>query len=270
MDDVYCFLDCETTGVSPYDDRIIEITIVRSGDPYGDPVERLAQRVFPDMPIPESATEIHGITDADVVDCPYFAQIAEDVEKILRDDPIIVGYNSRSFDIPLIDAELRRCGSDGLPKDDMGVISTREVDLFLVWRECEKRTLVTAIERFVGKEHEQAHSSEADTDILPDLMSGMALDFKIDLEKMQEITAPADVIDRDGKFKKDDNGKVVFAFGKHDGDRVAANIGYIQWMVKQDFPPDTKAWCREFLRLDAVAKAKAKSAQESGSSAGSL
>ncbi|MBP6313790.1 MAG: 3'-5' exonuclease, partial [Flavobacteriales bacterium] len=60
--------DLETTGVRIGTDRIIQIGIVRLL-PDGSR-EKYQALINPEMPIPAEATEVHGITDADVANAP--------------------------------------------------------------------------------------------------------------------------------------------------------------------------------------------------------
>ena len=64
IEDGALILDTETTGLS-IEDEIIEIAILNSA---GDLLYN--QGVKPSQPIPPEVTAIHGITDADVENCP--------------------------------------------------------------------------------------------------------------------------------------------------------------------------------------------------------
>ena len=64
------FIDLETTGVSLSADRIIEIAIIKILPDGSRQVKR--KLINPEMPIPLSSTEIHGITDKMVKDAPTF------------------------------------------------------------------------------------------------------------------------------------------------------------------------------------------------------
>ena len=65
------FFDIESTGVVPQRDRIVEISVMKVM-PDGSS-RTTTRRLNPGMPIPPGATAIHGISDADVADCPQFA-----------------------------------------------------------------------------------------------------------------------------------------------------------------------------------------------------
>ena len=71
------FFDLETTGVNASKDRIVEISYIKLM-PNGTEVEKTL-RINPEMHIPEEATAVHGITDADVADKPHFKDIAKEL-----------------------------------------------------------------------------------------------------------------------------------------------------------------------------------------------
>ena len=62
------FFDLETTGVDVAKDRIVEIAVLKI-QPNGQKDMKI-RRINPEMPIPKEASDIHGITNEDVADCP--------------------------------------------------------------------------------------------------------------------------------------------------------------------------------------------------------
>lgn len=205
--------------------------------------------INPGVPIPAEATEVHGITDEMVKDAPAFPAIGQMLQDA-ADAGVLVTFNGRRFDVPLLHAELRRHGFRGLRTDAIGRIVTPEIDLYQVWIKAEPRTLEAAVNRYVGGDHENAHSSRADTRVLPDVLQGMAEEFgfdPMDAKALVALTRPEDEVDRDGKFRKE-GGTVVFAFGKHDGEPVKAHLDYLGWMLTKDFSEETKAVARYLIR----------------------
>ena len=66
--------DIESTGVNARQDRIIELAAIRV-DPDGTETSK-CWLLNPGVPIPKETTEIHGITDEIVRNCPTFADVA--------------------------------------------------------------------------------------------------------------------------------------------------------------------------------------------------
>ena len=101
----FAVVDVETTGLSPKSNRVLELAIVRC-DPSGAPVDEWVTRFNPAGPV--GATHIHGITDADVKDAPFFAQVLPDITDRLR-GLAVVAHNAR-FDLAFLRAEYSRAG----------------------------------------------------------------------------------------------------------------------------------------------------------------
>lgn len=103
-------IDIETTGLYPGGDRVVECAIVRL-DPGSSP-----QLVFDSLINPRrhvSATEIHGITDADVTDAPVFEDIAGNVVGALA-GCVLAAYNVY-FDVKFMQHELSQVQVTELP-----------------------------------------------------------------------------------------------------------------------------------------------------------
>lgn len=231
--------DIEATGLDPYEDRILELAVIRVDD------DALVFHAFfdPERSIPRGSTAVHRITDEDVAGCPTFRCCAEAIQRLI-DGAVLVGFVSRRYDTLLLDAELRRAGQTGL---DLATV--REIDLYRVWREAEPRDLGTAVKRFLDREHEMAHRAVPDTAVLPPLLREMARVFGYTADDMIRLSRPDWEVDRSSKFRRDEEtGEVLFNFGRHRGQPVRLNDEYLEWMLGADFPPDTKAAIRVLRR----------------------
>ncbi len=105
--------DTETTGVDVDVDRIVTATIVRVIP--GQPVDARSWLLNPGVPIPASATAVHGVTDEravregqDPVDA--IAQIADSLGRAAGDGVPVVAFNA-SFDFTILERECRRHGA---------------------------------------------------------------------------------------------------------------------------------------------------------------
>lgn len=98
-------IDVETTGLTPGYDRIVEISVFRK-DPGRDAHLAMDTLVNPRRRM--AATEIHGITDADVADAPTFNDVAGDVVTALS-GCVLSAYNVY-FDMGFIQYELENAG----------------------------------------------------------------------------------------------------------------------------------------------------------------
>ncbi|MFO0574686.1 MAG: 3'-5' exonuclease [Polyangia bacterium] len=106
--------DTETTGVDVSRDRVVELGAI--GCDGSGPRDARKMRLDPKMPIPAAASAIHGIYDEHVRGKPTFAAIAGRFLEYLTGQaqghaaPWLCGYNALGFDVPLLNAELRRAG----------------------------------------------------------------------------------------------------------------------------------------------------------------
>lgn len=102
----YAVIDIETTGLSPaHHHRILEIAVVLVDDD-GNLVYEWQTLLNPQRDV--GATEIHGLTAADVYAAPTFDQVAAELESLLR-GRVPVAHNL-SFDAPFVAAEYERLG----------------------------------------------------------------------------------------------------------------------------------------------------------------
>lgn len=100
--------DTETTGLDPATgDRIIEIACIELERelPTGQTFHAL---IDPDRDIPADATRVHGLTRADLVGKPRFADIADALLAFVGDAPMIA--HNAAFDFGFVDMELGRLG----------------------------------------------------------------------------------------------------------------------------------------------------------------
>ena len=98
-------IDFETTGLTPGADRVVEVSVIRV-DPGQEPRLVFDTLVNPHRHV--SATEIHGITDADVADAPSFQDIAGELLDNLN-GCVVAAYNVY-FDIKFLNFEMQNAG----------------------------------------------------------------------------------------------------------------------------------------------------------------
>lgn len=156
-------LDTETTGVDPTTDRIIELALIRS-DFGANPVPIVDSylRHEPRVEVPAGASEVHGITTADLDEAPDAQKVLEFtlgfLEGLADDNIPVVIYNA-SFDLTILAAELARYGLGSLPQ--LTVIDPLVLDRHFDRYRKGKRTLSAVAEHY-GIELTDAHAAEAD------------------------------------------------------------------------------------------------------------
>jgi DNA polymerase III subunit epsilon len=239
------FIDLETTGVSLSTDRIVEIAIIKV---LPDGTRQTKRKLInPQIPIPASASDIHGITDEMVANAPAFKQVANEI-KMYIENCDLGGYNSNRFDIPILMEEFLR---SGLEVD----LSTRHmVDVQHIFYTMEPRTLTAAYKFFCGKEHEGAHGAEADVNATIDVLMAQLDRYKNlgnSVESILGVIGEEKIVDYARRFGFDDKGNEIFNFGKHKGrlvtDVLRSEPQYYDWMMRGDFPLHTKQKLTEIL-----------------------
>jgi DNA polymerase-3 subunit epsilon len=102
----FTIVDVETTGGSPFFNRVIEIGLLRVEK--GEVVEEYKQLFNPGMALPEFISEMTGITDTMLARAPRFEDLAEEILGKFE-DAIFVAHNSQ-FDYGFLKEEFRRVG----------------------------------------------------------------------------------------------------------------------------------------------------------------
>lgn len=232
------FFDLETTGLNIATDRIIEISYLKVW-PNGKE-ESKTRRINPEMPIPAASTQVHGITDADVANCPTFKEVAKTIEAEIKGCDL-AGYNSSRFDIPLLVEEMLRAGVD------FDISRRKLIDVQVIFHKMEQRTLSAAYRFYCDKDLENAHSAEADTRATYEVLKSQIERYPNlpnDIAGLSEFTTYNKNIDLAGRIIKDEQGEARFNFGKHKGELVfdvfAKDFGFYDWMQKGEFTLNTK------------------------------
>ncbi len=239
-------IDIEATGPNARTDRIVELAIIKIM-PSGERTTRVF-RVRPTIPISAEAESIHGIKNEDVASCPLFADIARDVSAELHGCDI-GGYNVLRYDITMLAAEFERAN---LAFD---IDTRRIVDAQRIYHRREPRDLTAALAFYCSEVHANAHGAEADALATVRVLEGQFgkyADLPTDVDELDHYCNPRDPswVDRAGRFKWAD-GEIVCNFGKKAGvklkELVATDPGFVKWILRSEFPPDTQELMRHAL-----------------------
>jgi DNA polymerase-3 subunit epsilon len=230
------FFDTETTGPEPATDRIVELGFIQI-KPDGV-VKEWQSYINPEVPIPHEASHGnggdyhgHGVTDAVVQGCrhcgqsrdsheaehqfngwPTFRELAPSLMKGFVDCDY-GGFNIKTFDLPLFVAEFTRAGYPTWSYEGAGII-----DGYRLWQLGSPRTLTDAVEEFLQRKHEGAHTA------LDDIRASLEVVLRQiqrwgklprDIRKLHDAQWPRDpnALDPDGKIIWRD-GVAVMNFGK--------------------------------------------------------
>lgn len=205
------FYDTETTGTQIDKDRVIEIAAFNNVTK-----QSFVTYVNPEIPIPEEASKIHGITDSTVASSPKFPEAYRQFRDFCGSDSILVAHNNDSFDFPLLEKECRRHSLDPL--------NLRTIDS-LKWAQKYRPDLpkhnLQYLRQVYGFSENQVHRALDDVITLYNVFSSLIGDLSAEqvFSLMQNNCHPK-------VFK--------MPFGKYKGKPLTeVPASYIQWLENQ-------------------------------------
>src|SRR5690606_10139306 len=250
------FFDLEATGINISTDRIVEISIVKVHPGGKEEIKTL--KINPTIPIPKEVSLIHGIYDEDIKDAPTFKDVAKELHQFFMGADL-AGFNVLKYDIPLLVEEFLRAGID-FDIEKRNLLDSQKIFFMM-----EKRNLSAAYKFYCNKTLENAHSAEADTiasyevfkaqiaryehEEMEDLQGNVIGTIENDMKKIHSLINEK-MVDLAGRFVFNSDDVECFNFGKHKGKPIEQVIkeepGVYDWMMKGDFPLDTK---RKFTQV---------------------
>lgn len=246
-----CFFDLETTGTNIQHDRIIEIAVTKVF-PSGE-IVRKTNLINPTIPIPPESIVFHGITDDDVKGKPTFKEVARDYAKLFEGADLS-GFNIVKFDVPVLVEEFLRADVE------FDYSRKKIVDSQKIFHMMEKRTLKAAFQFYCGKNLDNSHSAESDTDAsmevllaqierydsqdVTDTNGNKVGEIRNDMDVLSKLTME-NMVDLAGRMIRNPKGDIIFNFGKHRGKEVKGVLSkedpaFYDWVMNGDFSLDTK------------------------------
>lgn len=238
------YFDTETTGVDTETARIVELACIKY-NPDGTKEEKTV-RFNPTVPISKEATDVHGITDEMVKDCPTFKQCSKGIWNWFSYCDL-AGFNTDTFDIPLLNAEFERAGLEGINWNP------NLLDVLKLYRLLYPNNLSSVYKRLTGKELEGAHGALADITATKEVLDLLLPKLKEITEGPVETVAEIDAFmqgdkkrfDLAGKMYIDSDGVVKWNFSKNKDKAVLSDLGFVNWFNQQGFPQESKNKIKE-------------------------
>ncbi len=215
--EVFVCLDCETTGLDPQVDNVVEVAVAKFT------LEKILYMketlINPLTAIPETSTEIHHITDEMVKGKPTIASQLPLFLEIVGKHPV-VGHGI-GFDLAILDSEAKRCN---IPCTLLQNTQIDTLRLARLYGESPSNSLETLRKHFNIPE-EGAHRAMSDVLVNIEVFKHLIPTFKSLRQILKRLQSP-----------------ILLArmpLGKHKG-RVFADIPteYLKWAVRQDFDMD--------------------------------
>ncbi|RLB54752.1 MAG: hypothetical protein DRI90_19960 [Deltaproteobacteria bacterium] len=154
-------IDSETTGLDPKSDRLVELAAVEFRQ--GEVLRRMGMLLNPGVPIPAAANAVHGISDADVADCPPFQDVQERFLTHVAAADLLVGYNW-PFDAAFLEAACGPRWTEAIADKPVidGLVLVRCDGVGRYWKGPGRHKLDAVAERLGIPREGKAHRASSD------------------------------------------------------------------------------------------------------------
>lgn len=226
-DEIFVCIDCESTGLDPASDRIIEIAVARFN--FQKILLSFETLIDPECEIPESSQDIHNISREMVEGKPKIAEVLPKVLELIN-GLVLVGHGI-TFDIALIANEARRA------KIPTTILSQPHIDTLRLAR-LYGESPVNSLERL--RQHfniapEGAHRAMSDVIVNIEVFKYLSKSFQSSGQILKTLQKPI-------KLK-------TMPLGKHKGRRFdEIPLEYLQWAERKDFDQDLLFSIRSEIR----------------------
>lgn len=216
-EEIFVCLDCESTGLEPKTDRIVEIAAARFT--LDQILEQFESLINPECDIPKVSQDIHKISAEMVADKPKIKEILPHVLKLI-DNHIIIGHGIY-FDISLIAAEAQR---HSIPTNILQQPYIDTLRLARLYGESPVNSLEHLRQHF-NIAFEGAHRAMNDVTVNIEVFKYLTKSFSSSKEIFKTLEKPI-------KLK-------AMPLGKHKGRKFEEiPLEYLLWAEKKDFDQD--------------------------------
>lgn len=235
------FFDLETTGLNQKEDRVIQITLMKVDRRSMTIKDEFTTYINPEgRKSAKEAYDKHLIKDEDLLDKPTFKEVVPKILEFIKDCDL-GGHNVMRFDIPFLMEEFHRARVL-FTLEGVDIVDTIRIETYL-----NSRKLDDLYEKYTGSKLEGAHDSRNDVLATIAVLKGQLTSDRLfrEYETLGEVTRGGrPLVDITERLRRDEQGYLVYNFGKHQNKRVIesdSTISYAQWLIGQDFPIDTKS-----------------------------
>jgi DNA polymerase-3 subunit epsilon len=226
-EEVFVCLDCESTGLDPKTDRIIEIAVTRFT--FDRIIHSYETLVNPECEIPKLSQDIHNISQAMIENKPKIGEVLPQILKMIEGH-IIVGHGI-GFDISLIASEAKRCTIPCHIEQQPSIDTLRMARLY---GESPVNSLESLRQHF-NIAAEGAHRAMNDV--------------VVNIEVFKYLSKPYNTTDQLFKALSKPIKLRTMPLGKHKGRKFdEIPIEYLQWAEKKNFDQDLLFSIRSEIR----------------------
>lgn len=180
--DRFICLDCETTGLDPKNDRVIEVAATLFS--FDETIEEFETLINPGVPISPESMAIHNITDEMVLQSPNAKEALPSFFKMIGSH-IIVGHGI-SLDIEFLCEEAKRHSIPCKLAENKTIDTLR---LARLYGESPKNSLEMLRQHF-NIDEEGAHRAKSDVVVNIEVFKQLTRSFKTTEQILQRLKQP--------------------------------------------------------------------------------
>lgn len=226
-EEVFVCIDCESTGLEPKTDRIIEIAVTRFT--FDRIIQQYETLINPECEIPKVSQDIHNISQEMIKGKPKIGEVLPQILKMIEGH-IIIGHGI-GFDIALIAAEAQRCSIPAKIEQQPSIDTLRLARLY-------GESPVNSLERLrqhFNIEAQGAHRAMNDVVVNIEVFKYLSKPYKTTEQLFNALSKPI-------KLK-------AMPLGKHKGRRFdEIPLEYLLWAEKKNFDQDLLFSIRSEIR----------------------
>jgi DNA polymerase-3 subunit epsilon len=225
--DIFVCIDCESTGLDPDKDRIIEIALSRFT--FDHILQSFESLINPECEIPQVSQDIHKISSEMLEGKPKIETVLPDLLKIIHGN-VLVGHGI-GFDIALIAAEAKRHQIPTTIEKQPFIDTLRMARLY---GESPVNSLEKLRQHF-NIEPEGAHRAMSDVTVNIEVFKYLAKPYQTTEQLFETLKKPI-------KLR-------AMPLGKHKGRKFdEIPLEYLLWAERKDFDQDLLFSIRSELR----------------------
>jgi len=244
--------DVETTGLSPQEDYIIQLAMIKIA---ADTFQTIDTRKWYIKPIhayaiTPGAFEAHGLTKEFIeANGVNLKDIAPEIIEFVKDCDYLT-YNGNSFDVKFIHKDLAIVGYE-FPMEGKVFY-----DAFSIYKIYHPSTLSAVYKIMTGKDLEDAHDAFADVKATIAVFEALQKEQNASLQEWAEMKENQ-MLSPEGSIRRatnmgEDGDYIVFAVGKYKDaefcEVLQKDYGYVKWFLANVASDYTKNMLREYCR----------------------
>lgn len=249
-DYIVCF-DVETTGLSPTEDYIIQLAMVKINSKTLEEVDRRMWYIEPahSYEITQGAFEAHGITKEFLKENGVsMKDIAPEIIQFVEDADYLT-YNGNHFDVKFIYKDLALFGFE-FPMEDKVFY-----DAFSLYKKYHPSTLSAIYKNYTGRELEGAHDAFTDVKATIEVFKCIKDEQDAELSEWAELQENQ-MLSPEGSIRRatnmgQDGDYIVFTVGKYKDTEfcevMRKDPGYIKWFGDNVASNYTKRILNEYV-----------------------